>query len=126
MGRCMSSHETKMRFVAIGESSFLKEARYIQESAIEGYTRVVKFGPLIFFCANRDAWMLDPEDHFARGLMRDGEKLPLGITEKREQFQVEWNADYQIEGDVFTVAERNGSIRSIVGYLTRVIEDQGS
>ncbi len=122
----MSSDETQMRFVPAGESSFMKEARYIQKSALEGYTRVVKFGPLIFFCANRDAWMLDPEDQFARRLMRDGEKLPHGITEKRQQFQVEWNADYQIEGDVFTVAERNGPIRSIFGYPTRVIEDQGS
>ena len=122
----MSSDETKMRFVQAGESSFVKEARYIQKSALEGYTRVVKFGPLIFFCANRDAWMLDPEDHFARCLMRDGEKLPLGITENRQQFGVEWNADYHIEGDVFTVAERSGSVRSIIGYPTRVIEDQGS
>ena len=122
----MSSDETKMRFVPAGESSFLKEARYIQKSALEGYTRVVKFGPLIFFSANGDAWMLDPEDHFARCLVREGKKLPLGIIEKATQFSVEWNADYQIEGDVFTVVERSGSVRSIFGYPTRVIEDQDS
>ena len=115
-----------MRFMPVGKSSFLKEAKYIQKSALQGYSRVVKFGPIIFFCANRDAWMLDPEDHFARCLMRDGQKLPLGITENRRQFLIEWDADYQIEGDVFTVAERSGSVRSIIGYPTRVIEDQGS
>ena len=120
----MFPEETSVRFVPTGESSILKEARYIQKSALQGNSRVVKFGPLIFFCANRDAWMLDPEDHFARCLMRDGEKLPLGIIENRKQFLVEWNADYHIEGDVFTVAERSGSVRSIVGYPTRVIEDQ--
>ena len=87
---------------------------------------MVKLGPIIFFCANGDAWMLDPEDHFARCLMRAGEKLPLGIIENRKQFLVEWNADYQIEGEVFTVAERSGSVRSIIGYPTRVIEGQQS
>jgi hypothetical protein len=122
----MFPEETSIRLVAAGESSFLKEARYIQKSALQGYSRVVKFGPIIFFCANRDAWMLDPEDHFARCLMRDGEKRPLGIIENRKQFLVEWNADYHIEGDVFTVAERTGSVRSIVGYPTRVIQDQQS
>jgi len=120
----MFPEETSVRFVPTGESSISKEACYIQKSALQGYSRVVKFGPLIFFCANRDAWMLDPEDHFARCLMRDGEKLPLGIIENRKQFLVEWNADYHIEGDVFTVAERSGSVCSIVGYPTRVIEDQ--
>jgi hypothetical protein len=122
----MFPEETSVRFVPTGESSFLKEARYIQKSALQGYSRVVKFGPLIFFCANRDAWMLDPEDHFARCLLRDGESLPLGIIENRKQFSIEWNADYQIEGEVFTVAERSGSVRSIIGYPTRVIEDQQS
>jgi hypothetical protein len=122
----MAPEGTSIRLVPAGESSFLKEARYIQRSAIEGYSRVVKLGPIIFFCANRDAWMLDPEDHFARCLMRDGEKLPLGIIENRKQFLVEWNADYHIEGDVFTVVERTGSVRSIIGYPTRVIEDQQS
>jgi hypothetical protein len=122
----MFPEETSIRFVPAGESSFLKEARYIQKSALQGYSRVVKFGPIIFFCANRDAWVLDPEDHFARCLMRDGEKQPLGITENRKQFLVEWNADYHIEGDVFTVAERTGSVRSIVGYPTHVIQDHQS
>jgi hypothetical protein len=122
----MFPEETSIGFVAARESSFLKEARYIQKSALQGYSRVVKFGPIIFFCANRDAWMLDPEDHFARCLMRDGEKQPLGITGNRKQFLVEWNADYHIVGDVFTVAERTGSVRSIVGYPTRVIQDRQS
>jgi hypothetical protein len=122
----MFPQETDIRFVPPGESSFIKEARRIQKCALRGDSRVVKLGPIIFFCANGDAWMLDPEDHFARCLMRDGEKLPLGIIENRKQFLVEWNADYQIQGEVFTVTERTGSVRSIIGYPTRVIEDQWS
>ncbi len=125
MGSVYFEH-TNVRVVGPEKASFTKEARRIQKCALRGDSRVVKLGPIIFFCANGDAWMLDPEDHFARCLMRDGEKLPLGIIENREQFHVEWNADYQIQGEVFTVAEGTGSVRSIIGYLTRVIEDQGS
>jgi hypothetical protein len=120
----MPPEHTDIQMVGLGESTFTKEARRIQKCALRGDTRVVKLGPIIFFCANRDAWMLDPEDHFARCLMRDGEKLPLGIIENRTQFLIEWNADYRIEGDVFTVAERTGSVRSVIGYPTRLIEDQ--
>jgi hypothetical protein len=122
----MFPEETDVRVVPPGKSSYVKEARRIQKCALRGDTRVVKIGPIIFFCANGDAWMLDPEDHLARCLMRDGEMLPHGITETREQFQVEWNADYQMDGEVFTVAERNGAIRSIIGYPVHVIEDQRS
>jgi len=122
----MFPEETDVRVVPPGKSNYVKEARRIQKCALRGDTRVAKLGPIIFFCANGDAWMLDPEDHFARCLMRDGEMLPHGITETREQFQVEWNADYQIDGEVFTVAVRNGAIRSIIGYPVHVIEDRRS
>ncbi len=108
-----------------GQANFTKEAKRIQKCARRGDARVVRLGPLIFFCGNQDAWMLDPEDHFARCLMRDGEELPLGIMEGRTQFRVEWNADYQIDGEVFTVCERTGSVRSIIGYPTELIEEQG-
>ena len=118
----MCSEHTDIRVVRLDKANYTKEAQRIQECALRGDARVVKLGPIIFFCANRDAWMLDPEDHFARCLMRDGEKLPLGITENRKQFKIEWNADYQVEGLVFTVSERTGSIRSIIGYPTRHIE----
>ena len=103
-------------------SNFTKEARRIQKCALRGDTRVVRLGPIIFFCANRDAWMLDPEDRFTRCLMREGETLPLGIIENRKQFSIEWNADYQIEGDIFTVMERSGRVRSIIGYPTHHLE----
>lgn len=118
----VSCEHTEIRVVGPAESNFTKEARRIQKCALRGDTRVVRLDPIIFFCANRDAWMLDPEDHFARCLMRDGETLPLGIIENRKQFSIEWNADYQIEGDIFTVMERSGSVRSIIGYPTHLLE----
>ena len=122
----MVSRETDVRFVPLGESSYVKEARRNQKCALRGDTRVVKLGPIIFFCANGDAWMVDPEDRFARCLVRDGEMLPHGITEKRQQVQIGWNADYGVEGAMFLVAERTGTVRSIIGYPVDVIEDQRS
>jgi len=126
MGR-MSSITTKVELLGAGKANYTKEARRMQKCALRGDCRVVRLGPIIFFGANGDAWMLDSEDHYARCLARDGEELPLGIIENRKQFLVEWNADYQIEGEVFTVMERaTGSVRSIIGYPTSVIQGQGS
>lgn len=119
----MKPNKVETRMVDFTRTAFTKEARYIQERAAEGYTKVVRLGPIIFFCANHDAWMLDPEDGFARCLMREGQKLPTGISETKRQFKVEWNADYMVEGDVFTVSEREtGTVRSIIGYPTREIQ----
>jgi hypothetical protein len=118
----VSREHTEIHLVWPGKPIFTKEARSIQECALRGGTRVVKFGPIIYFCANRDAWMLDPQEHSARCLMCDGETLPLGIIEKPTQFSVEFTADYQIEGDIFNVMEPSGKVRSIAGYPTRLIE----
>ena len=119
----MTSQHTELRVVDTRRNTFAKEARDIQERALEGCTKVVRLGPLIFFCANQDAWMLDPNDRLARCLMREGQKLPVGILETKTQFTIEWNAAYTIADEVFTVAERGtGQVRRIVGYPTREIE----
>ena len=120
----MSSNKIDVRVVEFEPATFTNEARSIQTRAAHGETVVVRIGSIIFFCANRDAWMLDAEDGFARCLVREGEKLPLGITESKTRFIVEWNADYSIEGEVFTFVERGtSSIRAITGYPTRQIAE---
>lgn len=119
----MNLNQVKVSLVKPCRNAFIKEARRIQERALRGETAVVHLGPVIFFCANQDAWMLDPEDHFARCLAREGPKLPVGIFETKTQLRIEWNADYSIEGEVFTVSERDsGELRRITGYPTREIE----
>lgn len=107
-----------MRILGPGESNYTKEARRIQNKALAGDARFVRLGPILFFCANQDAWMLDLEDQLARCLVEAGRKLPLGIHESRTQFAVEWNAHYEIAGEVFTVLENEGRVRSILGYPT--------
>lgn len=119
----MTPEKVKVQMVDPHRSTFSKEARRIANRALRGDTSVVRLGPLIFFCANRDAWMLDPLDSFARCLMREGRTFSTGILETKTQFSVEWNADYTIEGEVFTVSEREtGQVRSIIGYPTREIQ----
>ena len=120
----MSSYNTNVRVVDLSRANFTQEARQIQTRAERGEAVVVRMGPVLFFCANRDAWMLDPEDGLARCLIRDGEKLPLGINETRKKFSVEWNANYQIDAGVFTYIEHGvASASSIIGYPTeRILE----
>lgn len=116
------NEKTDVRVIHPGRPTYTKEAQRIQMRALGGETVVVRLGPVIFFCANQDAWMLDPEDGVARCLMRDGQKLAHGITETKQRFLVEWNADYRIEGEVFTWSERDGTtVQSALGYPTRLI-----
>jgi len=52
--------------------------------------------------------------------MREGQALPTDITETKTRFIVEWNADYRVEGEIFTVREwETGTVRSIHGYPAR-------
>jgi hypothetical protein len=107
----------KSRIVDLRRTSFVKEATRIQQRARGGETVVVRLAQIVFFCANRDAWMLDLEDRFARCLMRDGVALPYGITETKRQFLIEWNGDFTIEGDVFVwMARGTGTTTPILGY----------
>lgn len=112
----------KSRVVDLRRTSFLKEAKRIQQRARRGEVVVVRLGQIVFFCANHDAWMLDFDDRLARGLMREGAELAHGITETHRQFLIEWNGDYVIEGDVFVWREReSGRVTRFLDYPVRAI-----
>src|SRR6185369_8640525 len=64
----------------------------------------------------------DPDDGCAVCLAREFEPCPIPIQETRTKLTVEWNADYRIEDDAFTVADSNGSVRTIPGYPTEEIQ----
>jgi hypothetical protein len=99
-----------------------REVNYIVGRAQQRAAHVVSLPPLVLFSTETgDAWMLDPADGSALCLARDGAKQDYRITDTPDQFQVEWNADYRIEGDAFVVAERSGRIRSIAGYPMKAI-----
>jgi hypothetical protein len=115
--RKKAQRRTQMRVVPPGRMNIRGEAEYIIGCAARLETHVVSLGPLVFFSTGTgDAWMLDPEDHFACELARDGQAQPSAIQETATNFQIDWPATYQIEGDLFVVAERTGRIRSISGY----------
>ena len=103
-------------------ANFLKTAEHIQMLAQRGATTVQRLGPVILFCANLDAWLLDPEDGLARCIMRRGRKLPLGIEDYGLQFGVRWNADFGIEGDQFRVRSfGQKSVCTLAGYPVQEI-----
>ena len=99
------------------------EANYIIERAEAYDARIVGLGPLVFFStATGDAWVLDPADNLALCLARDGERQPFNISETASQFAIDWQANYQIEGEKFIILERSGQARSIIGYPLRELD----
>jgi hypothetical protein len=103
--------------------SFIEEARRIQSKALGGEACVIRLDQIVFFSTESgDAWMLDPEDGYAVCLARDFEPRRIPIQETPAKLAIEWNADYTIEGGAFTVVERHGSARTIMGYPTGEIQ----
>lgn len=93
------------------------EADYIIARAQAYEARVVSPGPLIFFSTETgDAWVLDPADNLALCLARDGERQSFTMTETGTQFAIDWQANYQIEGEQFIVFNKSGQTRTIIGY----------
>jgi hypothetical protein len=94
----------------------LREVDYIVGRAAELDARVVTLGQLVFFSTQTgDAWLLDPEDHLALPLARDGSRVPVQIVETTTRFAIEWHASYRFEDDAFIVT--GGSVvRATLGY----------
>ncbi len=113
----MNSNQTRGYGVRGDEVSFTEEARRIQSKALGGETCVVRLGQIVFFSSESgDAWMLDPEDGYAVCLACDFEPRHIPIQETPAKLAIEWNADFRIEGEAFTVVGRDGSARTILGY----------
>jgi hypothetical protein len=106
----------KQRFLSREQISMNREADYIIKRAQLCENRVVLINGLIFFSTQTgDAWILDPEDHLALCLARDGERRAFSILETPMKFQVAWEAQYEIDGDAFILVMKDGSIRTIFG-----------
>jgi hypothetical protein len=107
----------------------LDEVHYIQERAAEHDSRVITLPQCLLFSSETgDAWLLDPADHLAVPLARDGDPLPVYIEETDKNFTIAWTGTYRIDGQVFVYSERNsGRVRAILGYPTRhIVEQTGS
>ena len=113
----------KQRLLSREEVSINREADYIIKKAQVYDSRVVGLGGLVFFSTQTgDAWILDPADSLALCLAQDGERQNFSILETPTNFQIAWEAEYLIDGETFTVATKDGSVRTILGYPTREIE----
>ena len=106
------------RIVKRKKGTILSEANYILSRAQNFDSRVVSFGPLLFFSTQSgDAWMLDPGDGLALCLAKEGEPQSVHIDETDENFKIEWTADYQIDGEAFNILERSSQkFISFFGY----------
>jgi hypothetical protein len=103
------------------------EVRYIQRRAAAYDARFVTVGPLALFSTDTgDAWLLDPADHLAARIARDGADEPIHIEETDTTFAIEWHGGYRIDGDVFVYMDRNSArIVSVLGYPTERIAQLG-
>ena len=64
---------------------------------------------------------MEPAESLALCLAQDGERQNFSILETPTNFQIGWKAQYLIDGETFTVATKDGSVRTILGYPTREI-----
>src|SRR5258708_37888889 len=48
-----------------------------------------------------DAWLLEPANHLAVPLAREGDPLPIYIEETDKNFTIGWTGTYRIDGQLF-------------------------
>jgi len=115
--------QVSARVLTPSEFNIQREVDYIIGRAAEGEGRCVSLGPLVLFSTlTGDAWLLDPGDHLALCLAREGVRQPVNIMQTAEKFSIEWEADYTIDKEFFTIVERGtGQVRTILGYPTQEI-----
>jgi hypothetical protein len=81
----------------------------------------VTVGPLALFSTETgDAWLLDPADHLAARVARDGGPEEIDFEETETSFAIGWKGNYQIDGDAFVFIDRDTArITTVLGYPTR-------
>src|SRR6204780_2957693 len=90
------------RVVRGGALRLADEVRSIQSRAADRDARIVTIGPLVLFSTQTgDAWLLDPADHLAARVARDGDPEHIHFEETDSNFPIGWNGNYQIDGDAF-------------------------
>lgn len=126
MGRLRIKRGPGKREVRGKDFRLADEVRYIQRRAAQNDSRIVSIGSLLLFSTETgDAWMLDPADHLAIPIARQGAALAVHIEDTDMNFAVAWTGNYQIDGDLFIYRDRDsGNTRSIFGYPTQRIAQQ--
>ena len=104
-----------------------EEIDYIQSRAAEHDGRLVTVGPLVLFSTETgDAWLLDPADHLAARVARDGDPEEIHFEETETSFAIGWKGNYQIDGDAFVFIDRDTArVTTVLGYPTRRLAQLG-
>src|SRR3954467_10150157 len=98
MNRKINRRGSGKRVVQGKDLRLADEVRYIQNRAADHDARIITLGPLVLFSTETgDAWLLDPADHLALRLARDGDLLPAQIEETEMSFAIGWTSQYRIE-----------------------------
>jgi len=104
-----------------------EEIEYIQTRAAEYDGRLVTVGPLALFSTETgDAWLLDPADHLAARVARDGDPEEIHFEETDSNFAIAWKGNYQIDGEAFVFIDRETArVTTVLGYPTRRLAQLG-
>jgi hypothetical protein len=99
------------------------EIQYIQRRAAARDGRVVTADQLILFSTETgDAWLLDPSDHLAARLARDGDPERIAFEETDSSFKIAWPGSYRLDGPAFVFTDRQSRrVSTIFGYPTHLI-----
>jgi hypothetical protein len=99
------------------------EIRYIQRRAAAHDGRVVTADQLVLFSTDTgDAWLLDPSDHLAARLARDGDPERIAFEETDTTFKIAWPGNYRIDGSAFVYTDRQSRrVSTILGYPTELL-----
>jgi hypothetical protein len=127
VGRRTIKRRSGKTTVAGKDFRLAEEIDYIQSRAAERDGRLVTVGPLVLFSTKTgDAWLLDPADHLAARLARDGDSEELYFEETETTFAIGWKGNYQIDGDAFVYIDSNTArLTTILGYPTRRLAQLG-
>lgn len=127
MGRRTIKRRSGQTAVAGKDFRLAEEIGYIQGRAAERDGRLVTVSPLVLFStATGDAWLLDPSDHLAARIARDGDPEELYFEETDTRFAIGWKGNYQIDGDAFVFIDRDTArVTTILGYPTRRLAQLG-
>ena len=104
-----------------------EEIEYIQTRAAEYDGRLVTVGPLALFSTETgDAWLLDPADHLAARVARDGDPEEIHFEETDSNFAIAWKGNYQIDGEAFVFIDRETArVTTVLGHPTRRLAQLG-
>jgi hypothetical protein len=127
VGRRTIKRRSGKTAVAGKDFRLAEEIDYIQSRAAERDGRLVTVGPLVLFSTETgDAWLLDPSDHLAARLARDGDPEELSFEETDTSFAIGWKGNYQINGNAFVFIDCDTArLTTILGYPTHRLAQRG-